>query len=51
MRLILNNPEEAKNLALFKVLRSDVLEALRLPADSRYASYAELATPSVCQSS
>ena len=41
--LILNNPEEAKNLALFKVLRSDVLEALRLPADSRYASYAELA--------
>ena len=43
VRLILNNPEEAKNLALFKVLRSDVLEALRLPADSRYASYAELA--------
>lgn len=41
--LILNNPEEAKNLALFKVLRSDVLEALRLPADSRYVSYAELA--------
>lgn len=43
VRLILNNPEEAKNLALFKVLRSDVLEALRLPADSRYVSYAELA--------
>lgn len=40
--LILNNPEEAKNLALFKVLRSDVLEALRLPADSRYVSYADL---------
>jgi len=43
VRLILNNPEEAKNLALFKVLRSDVLEALRLSADSRYVSYAELA--------
>ena len=43
VRLILNNPEEAKNLALFKVLRSDVLEALRLPSDSRYVSYAELA--------
>lgn len=43
VRLILNNPEEAKNLALFKVLRSDVLEALRLPADSRYVSYTELA--------
>ena len=42
VRLILNNPEEAKNLALFKVLRSDVLEALRLPADSRYVSYADL---------
>lgn len=43
VRLILNSPEEAKNLALFKVLRCDVLEALRLPADSRYVSYAELA--------
>lgn len=43
VRLILNNPEEAKNLALFKVLRSDVLDALRLPADSRYVSYADLA--------
>lgn len=36
-------PEKTSNLALFKVLRSDVLEALRLPADSRYVSYAELA--------
>ena len=35
-------PEKTSNLALFKVLRSDVLEALRLPADSRYVSYAEL---------
>lgn len=35
--------EKTSNLALFKVLRSDVLEALRLPADSRYVSYAELA--------
>ena len=37
-------PEKTSNLALFKVLRSDVLEALRLPADSRYVSYAELAS-------
>ncbi len=36
--------EKTSNLALFKVLRSDVLEALRLPADSRYVSYAELAS-------
>lgn len=36
-------PEKTSDLALFKVLRSDVLEALRLPADSRYVSYAELA--------
>lgn len=36
-------PEKTSNLALFKVLRSDVLEALRLPADSRYVSYSELA--------
>lgn len=35
-------PEKTSNLALFKVLRSDVLEALRLPADSRYVSYADL---------
>ena len=42
VRLILSNPEEAKNLAIFKVLRSDVAQALRLPEDSRYVSYAEL---------
>lgn len=36
--------EKTSDLALFKVLRSDVLEALRLPADSRYVSYAELAS-------
>ena len=40
--LILNNPEEAKNLALFKVLRSDVAQALHLPEDRRYVSYADL---------
>lgn len=44
VRLILNNPEEAKNLTLFKVLRGDVLDALRLPSDLRYVSYAELAS-------
>ncbi len=43
VRLILNNPEEAKNLALFKVLRSDAAQALDLPEDRRYVSYAELA--------
>ena len=42
VRQILLAPEKAKRLALFKVLRSDVLEALRLPSDSRYVSYAEL---------
>lgn len=42
VRLILNNPEEAKNLALFKVLRSDVARALNLPEDRRYVSYADL---------
>ena len=36
-------PESADTLALFKVLRSDVLEALRLPSDLRYVSYAKLA--------
>lgn len=40
--LILNNPEEAKNLALFKVLRSDAAQALDLPEDRRYVSYADL---------
>lgn len=42
VRQILLAPEKAKRLALFKVLRSDVLEALRLPSDSRYVNYAEL---------
>ncbi|MBO6135820.1 MAG: cytochrome c biogenesis protein CcsA [Fibrobacter sp.] len=42
VRLILNNPEEAKNLALFKVLRSDAAQALDLPEDRRYVSYADL---------
>ncbi len=42
VRLILNNPEEAKDLAIFKVLRSDVAQALHLPEDRRYVSYADL---------
>ncbi len=42
VRLILNNPEEAKNLTLFKVLRSDAAQALDLPEDRRYVSYADL---------
>lgn len=42
VRLILNNPEEAKNLTLFKVLRSDAARALSLPEDRRYVSYADL---------
>ena len=42
VRLILNTPEEAKDLAIFKVLRSDVAQALHLPEDRRYVSYAEL---------
>ena len=42
VRLILNNPEEAKNFALFKVLRSDAAQALDLPGDRRYVSYADL---------
>ena len=42
VRLILNNPEEAKKLALFKVLRSDAAQALDLPEDRRYVSYADL---------
>ena len=42
VRLILNNPEEAKNLTLFKELRSDAAQALDLPEDRRYVSYAEL---------
>ena len=35
-------PETADTMALFKVLRSDVSEALHLPTGSRYVSYAEL---------
>ena len=35
--------EKTKDLALFKVLRSDVLDALQLPSEARYVSYAELA--------
>jgi ABC-type transport system involved in cytochrome c biogenesis permease subunit len=42
VRLILNNPDEAKDLAIFKVLRSDVAQALHLPEDRRYVSYADL---------
>jgi len=42
VRLILNSPEEAKNLTLFKVLRSDAAQALSLPEDRRYVSYADL---------
>ena len=42
VRLILNNPEVAKDLAIFKVLRSDVAQALHLPEDRRYVSYADL---------
>ena len=42
VRQILMSPEKASRLALFKVLREDVLEALRLPPQERYVSYAEL---------
>lgn len=42
VRLIQNHPEGAKNLELFKVLRSDAAQALDLPEDRRYVSYAEL---------
>ena len=40
--LIINAPERARLLALFKVLRGDVSEALQLPLEKRYVSYAEL---------
>lgn len=36
-------PEKAAKYKLFKVLRSDVAEALRLPQDARYVSYEEIA--------
>ena len=41
-RLIINAPERAQHLALFKVLRGDVSEALRLSPEKRYVSYADL---------
>ena len=41
-RLIINAPERAQHLALFKVLRGDVSEALRLSSEKRYVSYADL---------
>ena len=40
--LLVNAPESAQHLALFKVLRGDVSEALQLPLEKRYVSYAEL---------
>ena len=43
VRQILLYPEEAKRLNIFKVLRSDVSEALHLPPEARYVSYADLA--------
>lgn len=40
---VMHNPGTAGKLALFKVFRGDVLEALHLPPDGRYASYEDLA--------
>ena len=40
--LLVNAPEQAQHLALFKVLRCDVSEALHLPPEKRYVSYADL---------
>ncbi len=40
--LLINAPENAQHLALFKVLRGDVSEALHLPPEKRYVSFAEL---------
>ena len=40
--LLVNAPENARQLALFKVLRGDVSEALHLPPEKRYVSFAEL---------
>ena len=42
VRQILLAPEKASRLSLFKILREDVSEALRLPLRERYVSYAEL---------
>ena len=42
VRKILLSPEEARQYALFKVLRSDVSVILHLPQEKRYVSYAEL---------
>ena len=42
VRKILVSPEEARQYALFKVLRSDVSVILHLPQEKRYVSYAEL---------
>lgn len=42
VRSILLSPDAASHLALFKVLRGDVLSALHLPEYKRYVSYAEL---------
>ena len=44
VRTVLEAPEKAKDYAFFKVLRSDVMAALRLPLEKRYVSYAELNT-------
>ena len=42
VRKILLAPEEARQYAIFKVLRSDVSVILHLPQEKRYVSYAEL---------
>ena len=42
VRRVLLYPEKAKCLAVFKVLRSDVAQALQLPPEARYVNYAEL---------
>lgn len=39
---IVKNAPQSRDWKLFKVLRSDVSEALSLPKDSRYVSYGEL---------
>ena len=42
VRKILLAPEEARQYAIFKVLRSEVSVILHLPQEKRYVSYAEL---------
>lgn len=42
IRMISLEPEKACNLSLFKIFRSDAAEALRLPTESRYLSYAQI---------